>query len=86
MRKSEQKKPRASKSKPVISQGNVVALATPLQTILIGHLVSEVIWHEKGSYEAWLLKSMGLEKVVTKEQAGKVIEGLKGLKRHGHAK
>jgi len=76
--------PSKPKAKAVTSQGNVVALATPPQTILIGHLVQEIRWHEQGSYEAWLKKNLGLDKIVTKEQARNAIEGLKGLKRHGH--
>ena len=72
--------------KPVTSKGNVVALATPPQLALIGHLVREVDWYEHGAYEAWLKQNMGLDKVVTKEQARNTIEGLKGLKGHGHAK
>ena len=72
--------------KPVTTQGNVVALASPPQLALIGHLVREVDWYEHGSYAAWLKKNLGLDKVVTKEQARNAIEGLKGLKVHGHAK
>lgn len=77
---------RGRPAKAVTTQGNVTALATPEQRALIGHLIAEVNWHKHGSYEAWLLKNQGIEKVVTKEQARNVIEGLKGLKKHGHAK
>ncbi len=80
-----QEKPRKPRV-PKKSEDNVVVLANPMQKALIGHLVAEINWHPHGSYEAWLSKNMGLEKVVTKEEAGRVIEGLKGLKRHGHAK
>lgn len=76
----------AIKTAPVTTKDNVVALATPPQRALIGHLVLEVNWYEHGSFEAWLLKNMGLEQVATKEEAARVIEGLKGLKSHGHAK
>lgn len=78
------RKPR-EKAAPVTTQGNVTALATPPQRALIGHLAAEVNWHAHGGYADWLAKNMGLEKVVTKEEAARVIEGLKGLKRHGHA-
>lgn len=75
-----------AKPEPVTSKGNVVALATPPQLLLIKHLVDEINWHPHGgNFEAWLKKNQGVEKVVTKEQARNVIEGLKGLKRHGHA-
>lgn len=74
-----------AKAAPVTTRDNVVALATPPQRALIGHLAQEVDWHRHGSYEAWLLKNQKLEKVTTKEEARSVIEGLKGLKQHGHA-
>jgi hypothetical protein len=77
-------KPR-KKPDPITTQGNVTALATPPQRALIGHLSAEVNWYSHGSYEDWLRKNMGLDRVVTKEEASRVIEGLKGLKRHGHA-
>lgn len=76
-----------SKDAPITSRDNIVALATPPQRALIGHLIEEVVWHAHGgSYEAWLLKNQKLEKVATKEEARRVIEGLKGLKAHGHAR
>jgi hypothetical protein len=74
-----------NKTKPVTTQGNVTALATPPQKILIGHLSRDIDWYRHGSFEAWLEKNMRLSKVVTKEEASRVIEGLKGLKKHGHA-
>jgi hypothetical protein len=75
----------SKKTEPVTTRGNVVAFATPPQKILIGHLTREIDWYRHSSFEAWLEKNMGLSKVVTKEEASRVIEGLKGLKKHGHA-
>lgn len=69
----------------VTTEGNITALATPAQRALIGHLVREVNWYAHGSYEDWLRKNLGLERIVTKEEAARTIEGLKGLKQHGHA-
>ena len=74
-----------AEAEPVTTQGNVTALATPPQRALIGHLSAEINWYAHGSYDDWLRKNMGLDKIVTKEEASRVIEGLKGLKRHGHA-
>ena len=65
--------------------GNVVALVTPAQAGLIVALITEINWHGQGGFAAWLQKNMGIAKVQTKEQAQRVINGLKGLKRHGHA-
>ena len=72
-------------AKPVTTGGNVTALATPAQKALIGHLVREVAWHAHGSFADWLLANQGIGQVITKEQASRTIEGLKGLKRNGHA-
>ena len=85
VKQGHQEKPDKPKA-PKKSKDNVVVMANPMQKALIGHLINEIQWFEHGSYEAWLKKNMGLEKVATKEEAGKVIEGLKGLKRHGHEK
>lgn len=68
----------------VTSQGNVIALATIPQKALIGHLVDEVDWYTHGGFTGWLRTQMRIEEVITKEDASRVIEGLKGLKRHGH--
>jgi hypothetical protein len=85
VKEKQQEKPKKAKA-PKTSTGNVVVLANPMQMALIGHLIAEINWYEHGSYEAWLSTNMGIEKVATKEQAANVIEGLKGLKRHGHKK
>lgn len=81
-------KARAATQRPKTpdSQGNVVALATPAQAGLIDNMITEIDWHQHGGFAAWLKRNMGIDKVQTKEQAQKVINGLKGLKRHGHAK
>lgn len=85
VKQGHQEKPGKPKA-PKKSKDNVVVMANPLQKALIGHLIAEIQWFEHGSYEAWLKKNMGLDKVATKEEASKVIEGMKGLQRHGHAK
>ncbi len=65
--------------------GNVVRLATRNQRDLIDALVSEIAWTD-GGYEAWLRQSLALSGVRTHDDAMRTIEGLKGLKRHGHAR
>jgi hypothetical protein len=84
-RKSNKRAPTKPKPEPITTHGNVIALATPPQHALIGHLIAEVNWYAHGSYADWLKANMRLDKIVTKEEASRVIEGLKGLKRHGHA-
>ncbi|MDE2640187.1 MAG: regulatory protein GemA [Chloroflexota bacterium] len=65
--------------------GNVVKLPSPLQTKLIGVLVNEVAWESADGYRRWLKRSLGLDAVRSAGDASRVIDGLKGLKRHGHA-
>lgn len=79
------RKPRLSvvpdaKPEPVCTCGNVAALPTPAQRRFIAELVGEIDW--QASYESWLRTNMGIDRVKTREQAVRVIEGLKGIKRH----
>ena len=64
--------------------GKVSKLPSPLQTKLIGALIHEVSWESEAGYERWLRRSLGLERVRSAGDASRVIDGLKGLKRHGH--
>lgn len=65
------------------ASGNVVRLATRKQRDLIDALVLEINW-TGGGYAAWLCRSLGLTGVRTTGDASRVINGLKGLKQHGH--
>lgn len=64
--------------------GNVVSLPSPPQTRLIGALASEISWETEDGYRRWLKRLLGLDRVRSARDASRVIEGLKGLKRHGH--
>ena len=64
----------------------VVHLATRRQRDLIDRLVDEVAWEVDDGYRRWLTRSLGITRVGTRDEAGRVIEGLRGLKRHGHAR
>ena len=75
----------AASAAPSAGETTVVRMATLAQRRLIAALASEVCWREEGGYQRWLEKNMGLTRVATSAQAGRVIEGLKGLKRHNHA-
>ena len=75
----------AASAAPSAGETTVVRMATLPQRRLIAALTSEVCWREEGGYQRWLKKNMGLTRVATSAQAGRVIEGLKGLKRHNHA-
>jgi len=78
--------PRTKQPKPTKdSHGNITAMITRPQQSLIDHLASEVSWYQNEGFDNWLARCLKLDhRPRTKEQASDVIEGLKGLKRHGH--
>ena len=67
------------KKKPVrIKQGDkIVVLASSSQRALIDVLKSNIVW--RVSYDSWLKQRMKIKKVLTVNDARKVIEGLKGM-------
>lgn len=69
---------------PATDDDGVVTLATAKQRALIDALVGEVQWYRDNGYQAWLSKALGLERVRTRQDAHRVIRGLKGLKAKGH--
>ena len=71
---------------PRKTSGKVVHLASPAQQRLISAMVAEIDWETEDGYRRWLDRSLGLARVCTTAEAGRVINGLKGLKRHGHRK
>ena len=69
---------------PSRTAGSVVRLASAAQQRLINALVGEIDWAADDGYRRWLERSLGLAQVRTSAEAARAIEGLKGLKRHGH--
>lgn len=69
---------------PAAGGGNVVPLASAPQRKLIEALVNEIAWDTGDGYRRWLKRLLGLDRVRSARDASRVIEGLKGLKRHGH--
>lgn len=66
------------KAKPTGS--NIVSLPTSFQLELIEVLKSNIVWKAgDDGYQLWLEKRMRLKRVRTKQDAAKVIEGLKGM-------
>jgi len=62
-------------------------LPTPAQRALIGRLIPEVAWRTPDGYRGWLAARLGLDPAAgprSYAQAEAIIEGLKGLLRHGH--
>lgn len=66
---------------PTPAPPGVTALPTPAQRKLIEDLMRELGWMDEDRYRHWLYKSMRIRAVSTREQAGKVIEGLKAMRR-----
>ena len=59
----------------------VTRLPSPAQRRLLSELSREVDWREPDGYPLWLAGNMGLVRVATSDQAGRVIEGLKAIRR-----
>lgn len=63
-------------------------LPTPAQQALIRRMVPEVAWRKANGYRLWLSARMHLDPAKaprTYSEAEAIIDGLKGLMRHGHA-
>lgn len=73
--------PRPARERPKPAPAGVTALPTPAQRQLIEDLVEEIGWMDEDGYRRWLFKSMRVRAVSTREQAAKVIEGLKAMRR-----
>lgn len=67
-------------SRPARAPG-VTRLPSPAQRRLIAELSREVDWREPDGYPRWLEKNMGLARVASSDQAWRVIEGLKAIRR-----
>ncbi len=70
------KKKRALKVK---KSSNVIELATPRQHKLIEVLKKNIIWEYEDGYKLYIKKRLKIDKVITKEDAFKVINALKGI-------
>ena len=78
-RKRKKKRP-APRHEP-LPEG-VVQLASPEQQRFLRELATEVDWRLADGFSRWLEHNMGLTRVRTHDEAQKVIEGLKAMKRH----
>lgn len=68
------------KKSGITPKSNVIQLATPGQIWLINEvLVKNIYWQHGDGFESWLKNRMKMEKITTKQDAYKVIEGLKGI-------
>lgn len=69
---------KVKRKKTTIKMGDkVIVMATPAQRALIDVLKANIVWQI--SYQVWLEKRLKLKKVMTSQDAQKVIEGLKGM-------
>ncbi|GAB6043324.1 hypothetical protein [Endothiovibrio diazotrophicus] len=71
---------RGAQSQP---SGAVTVMASPAQRKTIDRLKEQVTWREEGGFELWHEKNLKIKRIRTKEEAERVIEGLKGVTRHG---
>ena len=74
------KSPRTPTSRAKLPPG-VTRLSSPAQRQLIHELASEIPWREPDGYARWLKQNQGIRRVATAQQAARVIEGLKALKK-----
>lgn len=58
---------------------NLIELATPAQHRLIDVLKNNIVWKYENGYELYIQKRLKINKVITKSDAFKVINALKGL-------
>ena len=58
---------------------NVIELATPAQHKLIEVLRNNIVWKVENGYELYIQKRLKINKVITKADAFKVINALKGM-------
>lgn len=58
---------------------NVIELATPAQHKLIEVLRNNIVWKVENGYEFYIQKRLKINKVITKADAFKVINALKGM-------
>ena len=80
------RRPIGNAAEPAAVADGVVRLATKGQRDLLDKLAGEIAWEAPNGYARWLTASLGLARVRTSAEAARAIEGLRGLKRHGHAK
>ncbi len=66
--------------------GDPTTLATPAQRAQIERLKEEIQWRFDDGYERWLKTKLHITAVRIYNEAEAVIEGLKGMKKHGHAR
>jgi len=69
-----------------VDRGNMAhTLPTPAQTAIIKRLREEITWKYEDGFDRWLHARMRMQRIKSAADADRVIEGLKGLKQHGHA-
>ena len=73
--------------KPPSGDGDgVIRLATNRQRALIRDLAAEIAWETEDGFRRWLARSLGIDRVRTGADASRAIQGLRGLKAHGHGR
>ena len=66
-------------------EDGVVRLATVGERDLVERMATEIAWETDDGYRRWLRRSLGIERVRTRRDVNRAIQGLRSLKAHGHA-
>lgn len=79
-------KKKGFKIKKVRGQGskvkapNLIQLVSPQELRLIEHLKQDIRWQYHDGFMRWINRRFGIERIKTRKEAQKVIEGLKGMR------
>ena len=63
----------------ITKNGKIITLVKTPQLTLIEILKANIVWRNENGYQLWLQKRMKIKKIITMNDAQKVIEGLKGM-------
>ena len=79
-RKNPPKSPFAKGGLRGLKAPNLIQLASPQELILIERLKADIKWQYHDGFGRWLKKYYGFERIKTRKEAQKVIEGLKKMR------
>ncbi len=65
---------------------NVEYLPSAGEMSLINHLRKDILWRQPHGFYAWVKKMLGRDHIRTSREAGRIIEGLKNMRRQQQQK
>ena len=63
-----------------IKSPNLIQLASPQELKLIEHLKQDIRWQYHDGFKRWIKRRFGIERIKTRKEAQKIIEGLKAMR------